>query len=50
MALSKNSDLKLMSFAIDKELKELAEEEAKRLGLTLSAYIRMVLAERLRNK
>lgn len=36
----------MLHIAIDKELKKQLEEEAKLKGLTLTAYIRMLLIER----
>ena len=36
----------MLHITIDKELKKQLEEEAKLKGLTLTAYIRMLLIER----
>ena len=36
----------MLHIAIDEELKKQLEEEAKLKGLTLTAYIRMLLIER----
>lgn len=47
MAVKPDGDKVMMSFAIDKEIKAKAEAEAKKLGLNLSAFIRLALAEKL---
>ena len=41
-----NKDKKLFMLALDEELKQELLKEAREKGLTLSAYIRMVLIER----
>lgn len=46
--LKENGSKIKANIILDKDLKEKAEAEAQRLGLNLSAYIRMVLAERLK--
>ncbi len=50
MALKENGNKQKVTFILEKPQVEFLEREASRIGLTVSAYLRMLVAEKMIEK